>query len=529
MDKAKTNILIIGAGKGGSALVELFHDDASINIVGIVDPRLDAPGIKLAVKFSIPTSTDYKDFINIEGLDEVIDVTGSEVIQEGLLKDKPGSVEVVGGHSAKLLWDLVGKQKASMREMKRANDIQFTMNLLLRLSLKDLSLEELLDIALQTIISIPWLALESKGAIFLADEYGDKLEMKAQNGLGPELLTMCSSVPFGRCLCGRAAAEKKVIFKDHIDTEHENFYDGIKPHGHYCVPIISFEAQVIGVITLYVRAGYIREEREDEFLSMVANTLAGIIERARAKKDLQVAYDKLKNAQLQLIQAEKMGAVGVLASGVAHEVKNPLSIIMQGIDYLENVLISGEKGTHETLKIIKESVKRADSVIMSLLDFSRDSTLSLEARDLTEILEESLNLVKQKLRSGKIDIEIHVDAGMPKVIVDRYKIEQVFVNIMLNAVQAMPGGGRLILRGYTKMAEGKKTVIVEIEDSGAGIAPENLRKVFDPFFTTKGPREGVGLGLAVTKNIIDLHNGLIEIKSELGKGTTVVLTLRAEG
>lgn len=544
MNDKKTNILIIGVGKGGSALIELFYDDITVNITGVVDTNLNAPGIKLAREFGIPVADDYKKFLQEKGLHEIINVTGSEAVQEELLRVKPEGVEVIGGHSAKLLWDLVEKRKASALELKHGNDIQAAMNSLLNLSLQEISLEELLDNALKIILSIPWLSFEQQGAIFLIENDEKKLIMKAQHRLSPPLLTMCASVPFGRCLCGQAALTGKIIFKDSLDDGHENRYEGIAPHGHYCVPIISSNRKVLGVINLYVKEGHIKSDKEEEFLTMSANTLAGITERIKAKEALQVAYGKLKETQFQLIQAEKLSAIGTLSSGVAHEVKNPLAIIVQGVNYLEKKLPRDEADVFRVLNVIKESVNRADNIIMSILDFSRESKLTLQPEDLDSILEESLQLIRQRSKFEIIEIIKEVAPDTPKVVVDRNKIEQVLVNLLLNAIQAMPGEGRLFIRGYARRLSeikagvgrreedffkpGERAVIVEVEDTGIGIPEENLKKIFDPFFTTKGPREGAGLGLTITRNIINLHKGLIEVKSEIGKGTKVTITLKAE-
>jgi two-component system NtrC family sensor kinase len=153
-----------------------------------------------------------------------------------------------------------------------------------------------------------------------------------------------------------------------------------------------------------------------------------------------------------------------------------------------------------------------------------------------------LVLVKINLERGKINVIRQLDAGLPAVLADRNKIEQVFVNILLNAIQAMPDGGDIVVRGYVKQLSevkngigrrqndsfklGEKVVMVEFEDTGIGISEENLTKVFDPFFTTKGPSGGTGLGLSVTKNILNMHKGLISVTSKVGKGTKVTLTLK---
>ncbi|MDP3042343.1 MAG: PAS domain S-box protein [Candidatus Omnitrophota bacterium] len=267
-----------------------------------------------------------------------------------------------------------------------------------------------------------------------------------------------------------------------------------------------------------------------------------ITERKQAEEVLQEACTELKETQAQLIQAEKMEVIGRLASGVAHEVKNPLGIILQGVNYLEGKISSEEKDMFEIVQMMKNNIKRADNIVCALLEFSRAGELNLKAEDINSILESSLSLVRYKINPPDIEIFKELASDLPKVSIDSNKMEQVFINLLLNAVDAMPRGGKLFMRSYPiqlhdskndlgrrngnyfKLTE--KAVVVQIEDTGNGILEENLRKVFDPFFTTKGPKNGVGLGLAVTKNIIDMHKGIIDIESKVGKGTKVSIILR---
>ncbi|MFA5114729.1 MAG: ATP-binding protein [Candidatus Omnitrophota bacterium] len=265
-------------------------------------------------------------------------------------------------------------------------------------------------------------------------------------------------------------------------------------------------------------------------------------ERREAEKKLQESYARLKEAQEQLIQAEKLNAVGQLASGVAHEVRNPLGIILQGVNYLEQKIPAEQRDTFETLAMIKESVGRADKIINTLLDFSKSKRLNLEPENINSILETSLNLVKTRFKSDKIAVVKEMNKDVPDVLADKNKMEQVFINILLNAFQAIEDTGRITIRTYDKkLGEikngigkrasdnfriGETAVIVEIEDTGSGIPEETLNKIFDPFFTTKGPLGGAGLGLSVSRNIIHMHRGVIYVESVSGKGTRITLVLK---
>ncbi len=256
--------------------------------------------------------------------------------------------------------------------------------------------------------------------------------------------------------------------------------------------------------------------------------------------ELKMAYDELKEMQDKLIQSEKLKAIGQLASGVAHEMRNPIGIIMQGVAYLEQIISPEAKEPRETLSIVKESAQRADRIVISLLDFSRAARLELHPEYIDSILESSLNLVKTELKNIEVVREIQED--LPKVLVDKNKLTQVFINLFINAIHAMPEAGKLTIRSFVKQLEetrnsidersddsfeaGEKVVVVEIEDTGMGISEENLKRIFDPFFTTKGQGKGTGLGLSISRNIIIMHKGLIEVKSQVKKGTRVIITLR---
>jgi len=265
-------------------------------------------------------------------------------------------------------------------------------------------------------------------------------------------------------------------------------------------------------------------------------------ERKEAEQ-LKKACRELEEARSMLLQAEKMNLIGQLASGVAHEVRNPLAIITQGINYLEKKF-SSEENIIEILVMMKENIKRADKIIGNVIDFSRKTELDIEPHPITSVLEKALALTTYNMEMDSVRVIKKFENNLPAVLIDRGKMEQVFVNIFLNAIQAMPKGGNLFVRAYLKvMSEpghktgkrgadffnvGEPVVTVEIEDTGSGIPDEYQQKVFEPFFSTKTPRDGTGLGLSISMNIIAMHKGLIDIKSEEGKGTKVVLRLKTQ-
>jgi len=260
-------------------------------------------------------------------------------------------------------------------------------------------------------------------------------------------------------------------------------------------------------------------------------------------EDLQRANEKIKETQSQLMHAEKMGAIGKIASGIAHEVKNALGIVIQSIDYLEDDAKFADKSAQEAFGIMKGNLERADNIVRTLVDFSKLRKLQKTRSGINEVLEKAMVLIQYAFKKANVDIVKEMGDGLPDVYIDKGKIEQVLVNIFLNAIQAMPEGGAMYVRTKTEKFEGisckgggrksdgdcfspgERVVVIEIEDTGKGISLSDMEKVFEPFFTTKGA-EGTGIGLAVTKNIMELHRGIIEIHSKVAKGTTVTIKLK---
>ena len=266
----------------------------------------------------------------------------------------------------------------------------------------------------------------------------------------------------------------------------------------------------------------------------------------RTLADLQRSHNHLKEAQLQIIEMEKMQSVGQMAAGIAHEVKNPLAVIRMGIDFLNATSLAGEEPGATILKDMNDALHRADGIIMGLLDFSTPGKVDLKPMDLNTLLRSSLNLVKHELKSGGIQVTTSFCDNLPPVLADANKIKQVFVNALTNAAHAMPDGGSLTVRTYIKkltpeeakpspgarqtheFRAGERVLVTEIDDTGSGIPADKLPRVFEPFFTTKEAGKGTGLGLTVSRKIAELHDGSIQLQNLDPRGARVTITLRTE-
>ena len=241
----------------------------------------------------------------------------------------------------------------------------------------------------------------------------------------------------------------------------------------------------------------------------------------------KAALEEKERTQKQLVQAERLAALGAVAAGVAHEVKNPLAIIVQGVEFLKTALRDNERLLDVTVRIEKSAL-RADNIVRGLLSYSREISLKMEETDIEPVIDEALSFVDHLVRLKRINVKKQYAKGLPKIIMDSNQIQQVFTNLFTNAIEAMPGGGILGVRTEPSGdGNGAASVKVVVSDTGEGMPEERLRRVFDPFFTTKESDKNTGLGLSITKGIIDKHRGTIEIESEPGRGTRVVIGLPA--
>ena len=244
------------------------------------------------------------------------------------------------------------------------------------------------------------------------------------------------------------------------------------------------------------------------------NYMAGALQ----ERDKQVK----KRAQDKIADSERLAILGSLSAGIAHEINNPLGgILIYGHLLLDDT--ARDDPRRANLEKIVHETTRCRDIVKGLLDFARQHELSVENADMNDLIGKTLALVEKQAVFHDIRIEKDFDRELPQVRVDGGKIQQVLMNIIMNAAEAMGPGGFLKISTRNRKPENKAEIAVS--DTGCGISPENLKKVFDPFFTTKGVGKGVGLGLAICHGIVEKHGGAINIESEPGKGTRVTLLL----
>jgi signal transduction histidine kinase len=266
-------------------------------------------------------------------------------------------------------------------------------------------------------------------------------------------------------------------------------------------------AEAFDTMTLHLR------ERTDEAARLYAETV-------QRNTELAEINARLQSTQQQLVQSEKLAAVGQLTAGIVHDVKNPLTVIKGMAEALQDEPELKPYANKE-LALIRESATKANQIVSDLLTFSRQSTPEMHQQDLKATVEAALRITAYLTRKASVQVITALPEQSVYMTYDAQQIEQVLVNLIQNAIQAMPQGGTL----RVSLSQAAEAVALAVQDTGVGIPPENLRRIFDPFFTTKPAGEGTGLGLSVSYGIIARHHGRIDVDSTVGQGTTFTILL----
>jgi two-component system NtrC family sensor kinase len=273
------------------------------------------------------------------------------------------------------------------------------------------------------------------------------------------------------------------------------------------IPLILKE-RVVGIIRVFFDHPRDFLEEELDFLSAIGEQSALAIDKARLIEEQQSRYDHL------VLQTEKLTALGRMAAGVAHEINNPMGgILVYSTMLMDQVPEEGP--VHEGLEIIVQETVRCKRIIQELLDFSRERPPQKKLADLNAVMEKTLNLLDNEFRLRHIQVEKNLSPDLPPAFLDVNQIQQVFINLLINAAEAIQGEGRISVT--SRLGSDDRSILTEIADNGCGIPAGNLSKIFEPFFSTK--EKGTGLGLSVSFGIIENHQGRIEVSSRPGSGT----------
>jgi signal transduction histidine kinase/CheY-like chemotaxis protein len=369
-----------------------------------------------------------------------------------------------------------------------------------------------------------------EGSLMLVDKDTGELYLRAARNLG-EKFARGFRLKVEHSIAGHVVKTGKPILQSTQDQETLKVKTGYLVKSLVNVPLKAKD-EVIGVLAVNNKISSRPFTDNDVYLlsaladyATIAIVNAQLYEETKRwsevlERKVEERTQELRAAQEQLLQSEKLASIGQLAAGVAHEINNPMGVILGFSQGILKTLPEDDPLKKPLTTVEKESL-RCKRVVQNLLDFARRSEPTLHLTNINELLDASCDLVEHQTSLQNVKLVKSYDTALPSTMADPNQLQQVFINIILNAYQAMPDGGTLHITTRTLGSESQ----VIFADTGTGIPPESVQNIFDPFFTTKEVGEGTGLGLSVSYGIVKAHGGDIEVESQVGQGTAFVIKL----
>jgi signal transduction histidine kinase len=426
---------------------------------------------------------------------------------------------------------LVGEMTSRESALKKKDAQLSTWGELSHALIANFDLPRLLDLIVSTAVEVTG---ANRASVMLLDELEGVLTIKAARGIDSEVIAS-TRLALGEGIAGRVALTGQPLLLRRQVAERQ-----LRPlrareneiSSAISVPL-RIEERIVGTLNVSETKRPV-EFREDDLhaLTLFANQAALALEKAQLYRDSQkqlekllTVFDELNRTQAQLVHSEKLASLGVLAGGVAHEINNPLMVILGRTELLLMDDDLSERG-RRNLETVRLETERIAQIVQGLLAFARKSRQDkIEPVSINEVLERTVMLNEHQLVVGNVRVVKALQPDIPVIQANPGQLQQVFMNLIINAHHAMPEGGQLVIR--TGTVPGGR-VFIEMEDSGVGIPPEDLDRIFDPFFTTKEEGKGTGLGLSVSRNIVQNHGGVIGVQSTLGIGTIFRIVLPEE-
>jgi len=377
-------------------------------------------------------------------------------------------------------------------------------------------------------------------SVFIADEKGD-LTIGGFGGTSQNVVKRAMKsfeYPLSGGITGHVfETGESVVVNDVLQDNHYRSIKGWQAGSEMCVAIREGE-KILGIVD--VESSSRNAFTHNDFIAMesLAGILASVITSADQYQRLQVMISQLRSTQVELrarmeaqrsaenrlVQAAKLAAVGEMAAGIAHELNNPLTSVT-GFAELALDDIPEDSETRKDLEIVMREAVRARDVVRRLLDFARQSESERARASLNEVVDDVVALSRHLIRTSGVTLKLDLEKNLPWVLVDVNQMKQVLLNLIHNALQAMPAGGEMIIATESAYRDGRDWIIVSVCDTGVGIPKLDQARIFEPFYTTKGNQGGTGLGLSVTYGIITDHGGQIDVESQPGTGSKFTVWL----
>ncbi|MBW1850043.1 MAG: PAS domain S-box protein [Deltaproteobacteria bacterium] len=425
----------------------------------------------------------------------------------------------------------ITKRKTTQQQIERRNIRLDALNAISKTVSSSLNLDEILRSTIDKILEV----LENDSVrIYLLDDQQDTLKLVAHRGLSSELITqpyMRYRKP-GDGFLGQTILDGKIRLLDNLQRAQDPYVDSIIAEGLHTttyIPLVT-KGKPIGVMCVSRHTPIKFSSDYIEFLSAIGNQIGVAVDNANLYENIKRAYQELKDAQEQIIQTEKLASLGKLAATIAHEINNPLAVVLTYIRLMIK-LMDRNSFSLERLEDISRYLDTMDAettkcgeIVKNLLAFSRQSAITIDSHGITDIINRTLALITHDLEMKGIQLEKTIQANLPNIQCDFKQIQQALLNLIYNAADAMQDGGILTVSAGRKAGD-ERFLNVMVSDTGCGICEKDKEKIFDPFFTTKEEGKGVGLGLSVVYGIVTSHKGSIEVDSAPGTGSTFTVSL----
>jgi PAS domain S-box-containing protein len=488
-----TKIAVIGGGKRCRAFLEMLDarrfPHLNAQIVAVADPNPQAAGILLARDKGICTTADYRDFLKIRDLDVVIELTGNEALLEDFLKRKPPRVKVLEAAISRMFSDVIRFREEFLLGKRQLEFIEQMVESIFS-SIKD-----------RVLIMRPDLRIVDANEALL-----HAVGMTKEEVLGK----YCYQVSH--------QSVQSCDAKGHACPLRESLKTGGTAHAiheHYGRDNQSWYCEVT-TVPLKNEKGEV-----DLFLEIMRDITDELEKRVEQRTRI------LTQNLARLIHEDKMIALGKLVASAVHEINNPLSGIHALARLMHRQLDEGPPAAEDLdqfkryLHLIDTESARCSTIVGNLLSFARQQKMEHRLFQLNELIQRVVLLFSHKLELQRVELRLDLDDALPQVSGDPGQIQQCLVNLLFNAMEAMPEGGLITLR--TRWESAQEIVRLEVEDTGVGIGEDMISSVFEPFYSTKNQDKGVGLGLSVVYGIIKEHHGSIYVKSEVGKGSNFII------
>ena len=501
MSQQQPSIINIGLVGGGEFCREILEKTTAVYeqaemvapILAVADPDPESPGRMLASQYGLLTFDDYKQLYDRRySIHLIIILTPQPEIFENILHTRPSRIRILSYQVFRMFWNAIGLEEQKLRE--RTEEMETILN-----GIDDFIL-----------VITPEMEILEANTSFL-----NKMGYAPEDVLGKKCHQVYHKIDYP-CNDGKTDCPLKDVVRNkrHVrQTQTRVLPDGKKRYYEVNIyPIWEKDGKVSKFI--HISRDITRRRRKREEITRRLEQM--VEERTR----------QLKETHKKLLHQDKMASLGKLSASVVHEINNPIAGILNLIMLMKRMVAEDSIGSREIdkfsqyLTLMETETRRTSRIVSNLLAFSRQSKMELKRISLNRLIEQTLFLNSNLLKIAGVKINTALDPNLPDLVGSEDQLQQVFMNLISNAAEAMETRGGGTLRIETKYILRKDKLEVDFKDTGIGIPDENIPKLFEPFFTTKKKGKGVGLGLSVAYGIIQEHGGSIYVKSNVGEGTT---------